>query len=168
MVNRQIIITSVKLLDWKYNRTVVKQQEVWPNPQHFLVHCLPKHIVRLHSGRKKWRVKPACLSRPESCSCSLPDLAEVDDDVELNVLGCRVDTLGTNCDQCVSMVYCCFTETKRLIWTGSPGRPPRLSHSSWTRTLAEVWLCSSRQASGLSKYHCNANKARDRAVLENG
>ena len=55
--------------------------------------------------------------------------------VELNVLGCRVDILGTNCDQCVSMVQCCFTstETIRLIRTGSPGRPPRLSHSSWTR-----------------------------------
>ena len=55
-----------------------------------------------------------------------------DDDVELHVLGCRVDILGTNCDQCVSMVQCCFTstETVRLIRTGSPGRPPRLSHSS--------------------------------------
>ena len=53
-------------------------------------------------------------------------------DVELNVLGCRVDVLGTNCDQCVSMVHCCFasTETTRLIRTGSPGRPPRLSHST--------------------------------------
>ena len=41
-------------------------------------------------------------------------------------------TLGTNCDQCVSMVQCCFmsTETVRLIRTGSPGWPPRLSHSS--------------------------------------
>ena len=29
-----------------------------------------------------------------------------DDDVELNVLGCRVDILGTNCDQCVCMVQC--------------------------------------------------------------
>ena len=27
--------------------------------------------------------------------------SEADDDVELNVLGCRVDILGTNCDQCV-------------------------------------------------------------------
>ena len=45
-----------------------------------------------------------------------------------------VDTLGTNCDQCRSMVQCCFTstETVRLIRTESPGRPPRLSHSSWT------------------------------------
>ena len=57
--------------------------------------------------------------------------ASDDDDVELNVLGCRVDVLGTNCDQCVSMVQCCFTstETIRLIRTGSPGRPPLLSHS---------------------------------------
>ena len=56
-----------------------------------------------------------------------------DDDVGLHVLGYRVDILGTNCDQCVSMVQCCFTstETIRLIRTGSPGRPPRLSHRSW-------------------------------------
>ena len=55
-----------------------------------------------------------------------------DDGTELNVLGCRVDILGTNCDQCVCMVQCCFTstETIRLIRTESPGRPSRLSHSS--------------------------------------
>ena len=54
------------------------------------------------------------------------------DDVELNVLGCRADILGTNCDQCVSMVQCCCTSTEiiRLVRTGSSGRPPRLSHSS--------------------------------------
>ena len=57
-----------------------------------------------------------------------------DDDVELNVLGCWVDILillGTNCDQYVSMVQCCFmsTETIRLIRMGSPGRPPQLSQS---------------------------------------
>ena len=45
-----------------------------------------------------------------------------------------VDILGTNRDQCVCLVQCCFTstETVRLIRTGSPGRPPRLSHSSRT------------------------------------
>ena len=45
-----------------------------------------------------------------------------------------VDKLGTNCDQCWSTVHCCFTstETVRLIRTESPGRTPRLSHSSWT------------------------------------
>ena len=45
-----------------------------------------------------------------------------------------VDILGTNCDQCRSTVQCCFTstETVRLIRMESPGRPPRLSHSSWT------------------------------------
>ena len=37
-----------------------------------------------------------------------------------------VDILGTNCDQCVSMVQYCFTytETIRLVRTESPGRPP--------------------------------------------
>ena len=54
------------------------------------------------------------------------------DDVGLSVLGCRADILGTNCEQCVCTVQCCFTSTKtiKLIRTGSPGRPPRLSHSS--------------------------------------
>ena len=44
-----------------------------------------------------------------------------------------VDIVGANCDQCRSTVHCCFTstETVRLIRTGSPGRPPPLSHSSW-------------------------------------
>ena len=47
-----------------------------------------------------------------------------------------VGMLGTNCDQCVCMVQCCFTstETIRLIRDGSPGRPPPLSHSSWALT----------------------------------
>ena len=57
-----------------------------------------------------------------------------------------VDILGTNCDQCLSMVQCCFTstETVRLIRTESPGRPPRLSHSSWTlhpRGRDEQFIC---------------------------
>ena len=34
-----------------------------------------------------------------------------DDDMELNVLRCWADILGTNCDQCVCMVQCCFTST---------------------------------------------------------
>ena len=63
----------------------------------------------------------------------------MDDDVELRVLGCWVDILGTNCDQRLSMVQCCFTstETVRFIRTGNPGRPPRLSHSSWTLICPE-------------------------------
>ena len=50
-----------------------------------------------------------------------------------------VDILGTNCDQCT--VQCCFTSTKtvRLIRTESPGRPPRLSHSSWTLNNIQRW-----------------------------
>ena len=45
-----------------------------------------------------------------------------------------VDRLGTSRDQCRSMVQYNFTstETRRLVRTDSPGRPPRLSHSSWT------------------------------------
>ena len=63
-----------------------------------------------------------------------------------------VDILGTKRDQCLSMVQCCFTstETIRLIRTGSPGRPPRLPHSSRTLTphysfgtgFCTVMLCS--------------------------
>ena len=51
-----------------------------------------------------------------------------------------VNILGINCDECVSMVKWCFTstETVRLFRTESPGRPPRLSHSSWT---LNEWLC---------------------------
>ena len=43
------------------------------------------------------------------------------DDVEPDVLGCQADIFGTNCDQCVCMVQCCFTstETIRLIRTGA-------------------------------------------------
>ena len=39
-----------------------------------------------------------------------------------------VGILGTSWDQCVSMVHYCFTSTEsiRLVWTESPGRPPRL------------------------------------------
>ena len=55
-----------------------------------------------------------------------------------------VDILGTSWDQCWSMVQYSFTstETRRLVRTDSPGRPPRLSHSSWTmmtRLLHPDW-----------------------------
>ena len=55
----------------------------------------------------------------QNCSIVCSD----DDDEELNVLGCRVDTLGKNCDECLCMVQFCFTstETIRLIRTESPG-----------------------------------------------
>ena len=46
-----------------------------------------------------------------------------------------VDILGASWDQCRSMaVQYSFmsTEKWRLVRTDSPGRPPRLSHSSWT------------------------------------
>ena len=57
--------------------------------------------------------------------------------VLLNVLRCRLTyILGTSWDQCRSMVQYGFmsTETRRLVRMDSPGRPPRLSHSSWTMT----------------------------------
>ena len=39
-----------------------------------------------------------------------------------------VDILGTNCDQCLSTVQCCFTSTETVgsIRTESLGRTPRL------------------------------------------
>ena len=55
--------------------------------------------------------------------------------------------LATRWDQCRSMVQYCFTstETIRLVRTDSPGRPPRLSNSSWTLTcslhLIQVLTC---------------------------
>ena len=57
-----------------------------------------------------------------------------------------VDILGTSWDQCRSMVEYSFTstETRRLVRTDSPGRPPRLSHSSWTMSVcvsARVYMC---------------------------
>ena len=68
-----------------------------------------------------------------------PDLWLGLDDVELNALGCRVDVLGTNGDQCVCRsVQCCFTstETIRLIRTGSPEQP----QSTFTQLLNSQWL----------------------------
>ena len=59
-----------------------------------------------------------------------------------------VGILGTNCecDQCLSMVQCCFTSTEiithmviRLIRTESPGRPPRLLFC-WTLSATEIWI----------------------------
>ena len=55
-----------------------------------------------------------------------------------------VDILRTNWDQYRSMVQPSFTstETRRLVRTDSPGRPPRLSHSSWTMSNFYVSKCS--------------------------
>ena len=50
------------------------------------------------------------------------------------------DILGTSWDQCRNMVQYSFTSTeaRRLVRTDSPGRPPRLSHSSWTDYRAGI------------------------------
>ena len=48
---------------------------------------------------------------------------------------------GTSWDQCRSMVQLysfTFTETRRLVRTDSPGRPPRLSHSSWKAMSSDL------------------------------
>ena len=81
-----------------------------------------------------------------SLSCHNPTLRNKDDDdVELHVLGCRVDILGTNCDQCRSTVQCCFTstETIRLIRTESPGKgsKERLFILTRTCTFSGKSLC---------------------------
>ena len=79
-----------------------------------------------------------------------------DDDVELNVLGCRVDLAGENCDQCVSMVQCCFTstETLRLNRTGSPGWPPRVQELCETESRSgQPLVLMSRMVSVDVKQH---------------
>ena len=91
-----------------------------------------KRLLRTNSAARR----SVLLRQPSSTSFLLisPGLRtekdDDDDDVELHVLGCRVDILGTNCDQCLSTVQRCFTstETVRLIRTESPERPPPLSH----------------------------------------
>ena len=52
------------------------------------------------------------------------------------------DILGKSWHQCRSMTQYCSTstETRRLVRTDSAGRPPRLSHSSWT--MQEGGRCS--------------------------
>ena len=60
-------------------------------------------------GRLHW-FRTAIFFTPQFASVAV-SLATCDDDVELHVLGRRVDILGTNCDQCVSMVQCRFTST---------------------------------------------------------
>ena len=59
-----------------------------------------------------------------------------DDDVELNVLGCQVDILGTNYDQCVSMVQYCFTSTETIRFIRD--EEPRTATSTLTQLLSSV------------------------------
>ena len=68
-----------------------------------------------------------------------------------------VDILGTSCDQCRSMVQYSLTstETRRLVRKDSPGRPPRLSHSSWTMTLSALLMIAYIALfSALEQTHC--------------
>ena len=70
-----------------------------------------------------WNCMISCHSTVPSGDASCPRMS--------------VDILGTSWDQCMSMVQYCYTstETTRLVRTISPGRPSRLSHSSWTMTV---------------------------------
>ena len=51
--------------------------------------------------------------------------------------------LSTPLSSFLSLLKCCFTstETVGLFGTGSPGRPPRLSHSSWALMWDLVECC---------------------------
>ena len=71
-----------------------------------------------------------------------------------------VDILGTSCDQCWSMVQYSFMsmETRRLVRTDSPGRPPRLSHSSWT--MKEYPFTAAECQSGFQA------RSKDQEILE--
>ena len=84
----------------------------------------PPRLSRLHSS---WTMKTAALH----------------DELMLNCPQMSADILGTSCDQCRSTVQSFFTstETRRLVRTDSSGRPPRLSHSSWTMPALH-WLTS--------------------------
>ena len=68
--------------------------------------------------------------------CWLPSLPVDDDDVALNVLGCRADIRNKLWPVRVHGSLLLYSHRNhRLIRTGSPGRPPQLSHSSWTLNL---------------------------------
>ena len=92
------------------------------------------------TGKTKFEItQVVVLNRPDSHPGEVPSRHTTlfghdddDDDVELNAvrLGCRVDILGTNCDQRVCMVQCCFTSTKtiRLIRTESSSELTLFGH----------------------------------------
>ena len=89
----------------------------------FLKHNKNNNVNELNSSAVPfgWRTHFSFLSLPHNgCVAKCPQMS--------------VDILGTSWDQCRSMVQYSFTstETRRLVRTDSPGRPPRLSHSSWT------------------------------------
>ena len=56
-----------------------------------------------------------------------------DDDVRLNVLGYRADIINSQVVEALLYVH----RNRRLIRDGSPGRTPRLSHSSWALIIHE-------------------------------
>ena len=117
----------------RYRRARARTHTHTHIPSSFCTDTYPTH---LNIGQSKLNHGPSSLPNERIkwthlLTSSDPLLGYDDDNVELIVLGCRVDILGTNYDQCVSMVQCCFTSTETIgrVRTKIPGRPPRLSHS---------------------------------------
>ena len=110
------------------------------------------------------------LYNTSSTSGEFTQISPDDDGVELNVLGCRV-VLGTNCDQCVNMVQCCFTstETIRLIRTATSTFTQllnsELSPALW-RLLQAALLTGSELQVFSSDRFCQAEKIRQEAAKQ--
>ena len=102
---------------------------------------------------KKKAPSPVLWKYSHSHTCSITHMhkqADIgdDDEVELNVLGCRVDILGTNYDQWVNMVQCCFTSAETIGSLGRGAQDGHLdSHSSWTVTQMMSWCLMSSDVS---------------------
>ena len=128
--------------------TLISSREVWPTARwDFACATVSLHQCStcMHAGQCGSVPRGAPLRHWGSCTTRQPfDSDPAAAVVLLNVLGCRgcrlIGTiLATSWDQCVSMVQYSFTstETRRLVMTESPGRPPRLSHSSCHITLVK-------------------------------
>ena len=132
----------VYVLDSKRNvRRLAQSVTCRTRPLHFYVTCMKHSPLSLYVflfmclllvilSRSKSFIS-CIISNTNSDSTDMYTLRD-DDDCRASCPRMSVDILGTNCDQCMSMVQCCFTstETVRLVRTESPGRPPQLSHSS--------------------------------------
>ena len=107
-------------------------------PEHFTIKerkfCVDVVEVLLYVHINRRFIRDGGPGRPPRLSHSSWALNSVMVTQSLMSSDVGLTLLGTNSDHCVSMIQCCFTstETVRFIRTESPGRPPRLSHSSWT------------------------------------
>ena len=93
-------------------------------PSQSLAVCQRPSSLRPHSANQCRGFTPRHTTTFYVCGFHSALYINSDDgDVELNVLGCWVDILGTNCNRSRSMVQCCFTstETVRFIRDGENG-----------------------------------------------